>query len=216
MKKTIYVLGIGHNSPECIELAIHCGYEVVGLYHYNDTRTNESVHGYKILGSFDDMFQSGIVEGNNFMLSMGDNQIRASLCKRIIEAGGVVPTLIHPTAVVSRFANISDVGVHISPFVHVMSDVEIDDNTMILTQAIIAHTTKIGKNCLISLNASIGAYTVVEDFVFVGMGALAISGKVNLIGHHAIIGANSLLTHEVPAYAIMVGSPARQTGENIQ
>lgn len=214
-KRSIYALGIGHNTLECLDLAVDCGYHVEGLFHYDGSRTHEVVQGYTILGSFDDLFKSGLVKGNSFVLTMGDNQIRASLCEQITEQGGFLPTLIHPKANVSRFAVLSPKGVQVYPYVNIMSDTRIGDDTIILSHAIIAHTTKVGNHCLVSLRATIGAYTVVEDFVDMGMGALSISGKVETIGHHALIGASSLLTRAVEPYAIMVGSPAREMGKTI-
>ena len=56
----------------------------------------------------------------------------------------------------------------------------------------------------------IGAYTRMEDFVFVGQGVLSISAKVKTIGEGAFIGAGSLLVHDVPVGAKMVGRPAKQ------
>lgn len=56
-----------------------------------------------------------------------------------------------------------------------------------------------------------------EDFVFIGQGALSISAKAKRIGHHAFIGARSLLTRDVPPCVVMAGSPARilrDTSEN--
>lgn len=208
--KQLFVLGIGHNTPVCIDLANACGYEVVGLWHYDDSRTNEIDHGYRIIGSFDDLFKSGQVEGNNFLLTMGDIKIRTSLCQQIINAGGHVPTLIHPTAIISQFAKIADIGVYVSPHVHIQADSEVGANSILLSHVIVSHTVKIGKSCFLAEGSAIGAYTTVEDFVFLGQGALSIAGKVSLIGHHAYIGARALLTHNVPPYATMIGSPARQ------
>ncbi len=54
-----------------------------------------------------------------------------------------------------------------------------------------------------------GAYTNVEDFVFIGQGALSISAKVSKIGAYAYIGARSLLTKDVEPYSVMAGSPAK-------
>lgn len=210
MSKEIYALGIGHNTPVFIDIAEACGYTIVGLYHYNNERTGQFDHGFKIIGSFDDLFSSGNLSGKNFMLTMGDNKIRTDLSNKIIGLGGCVPTIIHPTAIVSRFARISEVGVYISPFSHIQADSIIGSNTIILSGVDISHTTTIGKSCFIASGVIIGAYTTVEDYVFFGQGALSISGKVSRIGKHCYIGARSLLTRNVAPFATVVGLPARE------
>lgn len=209
MLKEIYALGVGHNTSVFIDLAEACGYAVKGLYHFNDERTGEIDHGFEILGSFEDLLSKPTLKGMNFLLTMGDNKIRSELSNQIISLGGVVPSLIHPTAVISRFAKISPVGVYLSPFTYVQADSSIGDNTVLLSHVNISHTTNIGRSCFIAGGATIGAYTTMEDFVFVGQGALSISAKAKHVGHHAFIGARSLLTRDIPANVVVAGSPAR-------
>lgn len=209
MLKGIYALGVGHNTSVFIDLAEACGYAVKGLYHFNDERTGEIDHGFEILGSFKDLLSKPTLKGMNFLLTMGDNKIRTELSNQIISLGRVVPSLIHPTAVISRFAKISPVGVYISPFTYVQADSSIGDNTVLLSHVNISHTTNIGRSCFIAGGATIGAYTTMGDFVFVGQGALSISAKAKHIGHHAYIGARSLLTRDIPANVVVAGSPAR-------
>lgn len=209
MTNEIYALGVGHNTSVFIDLAEACGYTIKGLYHFNDERTGEIDHGFEILGSFEDLLSKPTLKSMNFLLTMGDNKIRTELSNQIISLGGEVPSLIHPTAVISRFAKISPIGVYISPFSYVQADSSIGDNTVLLSHVNISHTTNIGKSCFIAGGATIGAYTTMEDFVFVGQGALSISAKAKHIGHHAFIGARSLLTRDVPANVVVAGSPAR-------
>lgn len=207
--KEIYALGIGHNTPVFIDLAEACGYTIAGLYHYNNDRTGEVTHGFNIIGSFDDLFSKEDLSGMNFLLTMGDNNIRTELSDRIISLGGNVPTLIHPMAVISRFAEISPIGVYISPFTYVQADSRVGKNTILLSHVNISHTTKIGESCFLAGGATIGAFTEVEDFVFVGQGALSISGKVKHIGREAYIGARCLVTHDVPAKVVFSGIPGK-------
>lgn len=207
--KEIYALGVGHNTPVLIELAEACGYKVIGLYHYNDSRTGEYDHGFEILGSFDDLFCKDSLCDMNFLLTMGDSKIRAGLSEKILKKGGNVPTIIHPTAVISRFAKVSDIGVCISPFVYIQSDACVGDNTIILSHVNISHNTRLGSNCFVAGNAVVGAYTVVEDNVFIGQGALTISSKVARIGKNAYIAARALVTKDVPENVLVVGAPAQ-------
>lgn len=51
---------------------------------------------------------------------------------------------------------------------------------------------------------------VIEDDVWVGFNASIMKGVT--IGRGAVIGAAAMITKDVPAYAIMVGNPARQIG----
>lgn len=207
--KIIYALGIGHNTPVFIDLAEACGYAIAGLYHYNGDRTGEMDHGFNIIGSFDDLFAKGDLSGMDFLLTMGDNKTRTEISDKIISLGGNVPSLIHPTAVISRFAEISPVGVYISPFTYVQADSSVGRNTVLLSHVNISHTTKVGESCFVAGGATIGAFTEVEDFVFVGQGALSISGKVRHIGRGAYIGARCLVTHDVPERVIFSGIPGK-------
>jgi UDP-2-acetamido-3-amino-2,3-dideoxy-glucuronate N-acetyltransferase len=52
--------------------------------------------------------------------------------------------------------------------------------------------------------------TVVGKGASIGANATIICG--NNIGKYAFIGAGAVVTHDVPAYALVVGNPARQTG----
>jgi UDP-perosamine 4-acetyltransferase len=208
-KKELYALGVGHNTPVFLDLALACGYTIAGLYHYNEERTGEVDHGYMILGSFDDLFALGDLTGKSFLLTMGDNKIRTELSEKIVSLGGCVPSLVHPTAVVSHYAKISETGVYISPYTYIQADSSIGRNTILLSHVNVSHTTHIGNSCFIAGGATIGAYTEMGDYVFVGQGALSISAKAKKIGHHAFIGARSLLTRDVPPCVLVAGSPAR-------
>ena len=209
MKEEIYALGVGHNTAVFIDLAEACGYTVIGLYHFNNDRTGEKEHEFEILGSFDDLFARCDLTGKKFLLTMGDSKIRTELTDKIIALGGEVPSMIHPDSVVSRFADISSVGVYISPFTYVQANSSVGKNTVLLSHVNISHNTRIGDSCFIAGGAMIGAYTQIDDFVFVGQGTVSISSKCKYIGDHAYIGAGSLLTKDIPSNVVVAGSPAR-------
>ena len=76
----------------------------------------------------------------------------------------------------------------------------------------VLHADEIGRNVTVVGQATFGTRTdghwpVIEDGVFIGIGA-RILGGVN-IGAGAQIGANAVVTRDVPAGATAVGIPAR-------
>ena len=206
--KEIYALGVGHATPVFIELAEACGYTVVGLYHYNSTRTGETDHGLKILGSFDDLFRSDM-RGKNFMLTMGDMSIKQGVSNKLIELGGLVPSLIHPSAIVSRFATISANGVLICSQCEVHSDSTITEGCVLWPRATVEHDCHVSNYVFIGPNAYVGAYTQLGERAFIGQCSVLISDKAKSIGENALIGAGALVTKSVPANTIVAGHPAR-------
>lgn len=52
--------------------------------------------------------------------------------------------------------------------------------------------------------------TIIKKGVSVGANATIVCGHT--VGEYAFIGAGSVVTKDVPAYALMVGNPARQSG----
>lgn len=206
--KEIYILGIGGSSFSRVDLANACGYKVAGLYHYNSNRTGEIDHGYTILGSFDDLFAMDI-KGKNFLLTMGDMNIRKELFEKITSKGGIVPTLVHPKAEVSRFATISTNGVIIDSQTIVQSDCVIEEGAFICSQSIVCHQTTIEPYVFIAPQALVGARLRIKTFSFIGQKATVISTKVKEIGHHAIVGAGAVVTKPVADNIIVIGNPAR-------
>lgn len=77
----------------------------------------------------------------------------------------------------------------------------------------------IGKNCNISHGVTLGRLNrgdragcpVIGDNVFIGPGA-KILGNVR-VGDHAAIGANCVVTSDVPAYAVFAGIPGKAVSQ---
>lgn len=206
--KEIYVLGIGHNSIVYIDLLEQLGYTIKGLYHYNSELTGEFYYGYQILGSFDDLYSIGDFSGMNFTLSMGDNRIRMSVFENLISMGGNIPTLIHPKADVSKYAQLGEgVVIHSNAVVH--PGVILGNNTVISCNSTLIHQSKLGNHCYVAGNALIGAYAQVGNQVFIGLSAVIISDKVKSIGDNTVIGAGAVVSSSVEANVVVAGVPAR-------
>lgn len=56
-------------------------------------------------------------------------------------------------------------------------------------------------------SATYGRPIVIEDKVWIGIGATVLPGVT--IGYGSIVGANSVVTHDVPPMTVVGGNPAR-------
>jgi UDP-N-acetylglucosamine acyltransferase len=91
---------------------------------------------------------------------------------------------IHPTAVVSPEANISE-GAEIGPYTIIGQDVNIGKNTIVGPHVVIDAHTDIGEGCRIFQFASIGA--VPQDLKFRGEATRVVIGNYNTIREFATI-----------------------------
>ncbi|PGZ95348.1 serine acetyltransferase [Bacillus pseudomycoides] len=74
---------------------------------------------------------------------------------------------------------------------------------------------KIGENCVIGQNVTIesnGEQPIIGNDVFIGPGAKCIGGK---IGDNVVIGANSVVTKDVPSNCVVAGVPAKVISNDI-
>lgn len=206
--KEIYALGVGHSTPLFIEIAEAAGWHIAGLYHYNDERTGESDHGYTILGSFDDLFRKDIKD-LCFLPTMGDMNIRRDLITKLRQSGAKIPTIIHPTSHISRFAKVAEQGVVIGINVELQNDVVVENGVIIRSDVTVCHNTTIKPNVFIGPKALVGAYITIDELAFIGQGSILISEMAYHIGANTLVGAGALVTRPLPDNVIAVGSPAR-------
>ncbi len=76
--------------------------------------------------------------------------------------------------------------------------------------------SKIGRNVSIGQNVTIGSRGVIPeigDNVWIGPGAKLIGGK---IGNNVVIGANSVVTKEIPDHCVVAGVPAKIISRDIE
>jgi UDP-2-acetamido-3-amino-2,3-dideoxy-glucuronate N-acetyltransferase len=123
-----------------------------------------------------------------------------------------------PGCVVGDQCNIGQ-NVVISPDVILGNNVKVQNNVSIYTGVTCEDDVFLGPSCVFTnvINPrsavprqSEYARTVIRRGATIGANATIVCGHE--IGEYAFIGAGAVVTREVPAYALVMGNPARQTG----
>jgi UDP-2-acetamido-3-amino-2,3-dideoxy-glucuronate N-acetyltransferase len=125
---------------------------------------------------------------------------------------------IMPNCKLGERCNIGQ-NVVISPEVVLGNNVKVQNNVSIYTGVICEDDVFLGPSCVftnvINPRSAINrrgeyAKTTVKRGATIGANATIVCG--NDIGEYAFIGAGAVVTKNVPAYALLVGNPAKQMG----
>ncbi|MCW5906973.1 MAG: N-acetyltransferase [Chitinophagales bacterium] len=125
---------------------------------------------------------------------------------------------IMPDCVIGENCNIGQ-NVVVSPGVVLGNNVKVQNNVSIYTGVICEDDVFLGPSCVFTnvTNPRSGvnrrgqyAKTVVKKGASIGANATIVCGHD--IGEYAFIGAGAVVTKNVPAYALLVGNPAKQMG----
>lgn len=127
-------------------------------------------------------------------------------------------THVMPNCVIGNSCNLGQ-NVVVSPEVVLGNNVKVQNNVSIYTGVECEDDVFLGPSCVFtnvinprSAVARKNEYrkTVVRKGASIGANATIVCGYE--IGEYAFIGAGAVVTKEVPAFALVMGNPARQTG----
>ena len=131
---------------------------------------------------------------------------RRALFETILERGGGLPVVRHPTATVSTTASIG-VGTILSAGVIVQQDARIGRFCVLNTACTIDHDNIVGEGVSIAPGAHTAGRVTICDGAFIGLGAVIINGVT--VGRGASVGAGAVVVRDVPEGVTVVGNPAR-------
>jgi len=202
-KPQLAILGASGHGKVVADTAELLGYECVFFDDaYPEKHSNEV---WSIVGTSTDLF-ARLSEFAGVAVAIGNNEIRAKKIAELKDLGTNLPCLVHPSAVVSKYAQIGEGSVVFAGAV-VNAFSKVATGTIINTGCTVDHDCRLGDAVHVSPGANLAGGVTVGDYAWVGIGA-SVKQLVN-IGPHTIIGASAVVLNDVHADAIMIGNPAK-------
>lgn len=203
--RRIVLIGAGSHGKVILE-AVRAmgGFEVVGLL--DAAPTARVVLGVPVLGDNSMLPQLRADGVAAAVVTLGDNGVRQRMSESLRALGFVMPSIIHPTAVIAPSALLGE-GVVVMMRAVVGTETRVGTLTIVNTGAIVDHDNDIGEAAHIAPGCAMAGSVSVGTRTLVGVGSAVRPGI--RIGRDAVIGAGSAVVADVPDFALVGGAPAR-------
>ena len=148
-------------------------------------------------------------EWNNkheFILGIGNNQIREKITNFILSKGEKLGSVIHPSANIGSLVEFGE-GTFVAAGVMINPIVKTGKAVIINTGAIVEHECQIGNAAHIAPGAVLAGNVKVGDRSFIGANAVIKEGVE--IGNDVIIGVGTVVLNNIPCKSKVVGNPGR-------
>jgi UDP-perosamine 4-acetyltransferase len=180
--RSLLILGAGGHGRAVADLAQTCGFTVAGF-------TEPSGQGRDVVGTDDDLpALAARLALDGAVIGVGNTALirRTELFARVRRVGLALPSLVHPTAVVSPSARIGN-GTVVFPHAVVGAECVVGMNVVIYSGCVIEHDCRIDDHAYLSPGAILCGEVRVHERAFVGAGAVVVPGVV--IGEGATVDA---------------------------
>lgn len=198
----LYIYGAGGMADVVADTAQLLGWRILAFV--DDTPTAPQIHfGINVVSKLPPPEEAD----NQVICAIGDCDARLRICESLRQCGYHLATLIHPSAVVSRRAQLA-AGVFIAAGAVIDPNVVIHEYTIINNNAVISHGTHIGKACHIAPQSAISGNCQIGDAVWLGIGSKIIERIT--IDKRAFIGAGAVVVRNISANTVAYGVPAKE------
>lgn len=182
-------------------------YRLAGLLDdVNTDRHGEERYGARVLGDAGVLSRLDHNTVRHVFVAIGDNDGRLKCAGQAVQAGFVLPTLVHPRAHLGSRVELAD-GTVLMALAVVNVDTIVGACSIVNTGAIVEHNCHLGEGVHVGPGAVVAGWAEVEDRVWIGAGAI-VRDRIR-IGEGSVVGAGSVVVKDVPPGVVVVGVPAR-------
>lgn len=204
----LVIVGAGGHGKVVLDIVRAAGlYEPVGFVDADPTLAGARVGGLPVFGPVNCLEKLRRQQGVRHAIgAIGDNRTRHRYAGLLRSEGFELVNAVHPAAFVSPTA-VLGWNVVVAPHATVVTEAQVGDSAIINTAAVVDHECVVGTAAHVCPAAALAGRVRVGEFAFVGLGAKVI--QCRSVGDHAVVGAGAVVIEDVPAFATVVGVPAR-------
>ena len=200
----IILIGYSGHAMVVADAALDNGLNIIGYAEQKIIQNNP--FNLKYIGyEKEDTFIGWQLDAD-FLIGIGDNNIREKIFNTIIKRGSKVKTLKSITSIISKYSTIGN-GTFVSNNVTVNAYSRIGMNVILNTGCIVEHECNIENSAHIAPGAVLAGNVTIGERSFIGANAVLKQGVV--IGKDVIIGAGTVVLHDIPDNMKIVGNPSR-------
>ncbi len=204
MHQQLIIIGASGHGKVVSDIARAMGcYKSISFL--DDDMDLDGCNGFPVVGTCRVM--ASYIDTSDFIVAIGNSNIRKKLTEQIVSIGGSMATLIHPSAVLG-------------------TNVIIGPGTVVMAGTVINTDCRIGKGCIINTSSSVDHECSIADYVHVSVGA-HLAGNVTVgsctwVGIGAVIsnnlavtkdcmiGAGAVVVKDINESGTYIGVPARR------
>ena len=205
MMNKLAILGASGHGKVVADTAECCGWQTIGFF--DDAWPELQNNGVWPVVGDTAVLMERLADFDGVLVAIGSNRIRSAKLLELELAGGRLVTLIHPSATVSRYAEIAEGSVVMAGVV-VNAGASVQRGVILNTGCSVDHDCVLGSAVHISPGARLAGGVSIGDESWIGIGA-SVRQQIS-IGRSVVVGAGSAVVSDIPNNVAVAGVPARK------
>ncbi|WP_404405985.1 acetyltransferase [Jeotgalibacillus malaysiensis] len=199
----LVIIGDGGHGKVIKDIAEAAGWSVSAIL---DDRYKEVTFERDVLKGPVSAAQYFIGKGNQLILGIGSNTVRKSIVNQLNLDDEHYATVIHPSAVISKQAEVR-AGTVCMPHTVINQGSVVGQHVILNTGAVIEHDNRIEPFVHLSPKATTTGNVTIGTGTHIGASAVIIPGVI--VGEWSTVGAGAVIIHNTGNYETVVGNPGR-------